>query len=660
MSYNPISPDLFVAAYAGAMAGMGASNRIPINADAAKHVGLSNIAGAWAQEFDTLFNNATADGLQTKLAQELSEAVWAQRSPNLAILPTSTIPATYSSTVSILLAVIQAAENYYSAQGITPPTAGTPPAGANTYLQYNNSGKFGGAPLGIPFESFGGSISAADNATAFATAIASMTVLAGLGTPVCLLLGVGTYTILSGTYAVPRGAIQGKGRDLSILAFTANTTFLTMAGALTTLQGLSIIGTGGAGSQLLVSTTAGDQFFDNVTLNSSADVACRIGGTSVGRMVDSHAVGVLASFQLRSSGAWLISNTTYSGPVVGVATSKCRFANCRDTTGSQITLDATSSLAMQAGRWEVNPPAPAITAGGSLLLDWETLTSDGLGRPANLASLVRNTFTFATDADATLSQQQALAEILNITTGAQAATRAITNPLTAVSQNSCVQRVTNNSAFSVTYKFASGTGVTVPSLFWCDITSDGTNAIVTAFGSLTPAAPEKTQRIKPSIAHSLATSTTGSPVNSTTGVKFLSLYALKVGGVRFACSNAGRSIKVSLWDVATTVRVATATLAAASVIGVNEVLFASPFTITPGKTYMVTIYDTSGTAYYLALGSPNSFLPNTGTLFFAQATPINFSDNVDLLYLGTGWLGSADVLPTAHNTEFYGIDPIIL
>jgi len=132
MSYTPINPYVYEAAYAGALAGMNAS-AYALQSNATTYAMNAAIAGAWAQEFDTVWNSATTlNQLQFDAIRSLSETNWYDRTPQALIYTdwasngnTSALtPATYLPTVTALIGVINAGSLYFTAQGIAPPAFG--------------------------------------------------------------------------------------------------------------------------------------------------------------------------------------------------------------------------------------------------------------------------------------------------------------------------------------------------------------------------------------------------------------------------------------------------------------------------------------------------------------------------------------------------------
>src|SRR5216684_3149146 len=122
MSYVPNSVDVFTAAYSGALAGMGISDRVPTDQNASSYASLAVIAGAFAQAFDTVWGSATPNQLDLDSILELSEAAWQDRAPITSAVTTN--PASWLHLSRVILAMVTAGEGYYAGQGITPPPAG--------------------------------------------------------------------------------------------------------------------------------------------------------------------------------------------------------------------------------------------------------------------------------------------------------------------------------------------------------------------------------------------------------------------------------------------------------------------------------------------------------------------------------------------------------
>lgn len=114
MAYAPNNNAIFQAAFAGAMAGMAASNRVA--GTLTNYAAVASVAGAFAQEVDTLWGvNPSTTAQETVMAQ-ICEATWQSRAPNAT--GGLTTPATFATLASALILAVNAAQNYLVAQGI--------------------------------------------------------------------------------------------------------------------------------------------------------------------------------------------------------------------------------------------------------------------------------------------------------------------------------------------------------------------------------------------------------------------------------------------------------------------------------------------------------------------------------------------------------------
>ena len=120
MPYTPQNVSIFVAAFTGALAGMGVSNRVPSDAVSSDYAGLASVAGAYAQSFDTAWGATVPSSFDTAAVRDCSLDVWQDRAPQ-AVAPFLT-PATYTAQCQALIAIIQAGETYLGANAISPST----------------------------------------------------------------------------------------------------------------------------------------------------------------------------------------------------------------------------------------------------------------------------------------------------------------------------------------------------------------------------------------------------------------------------------------------------------------------------------------------------------------------------------------------------------
>lgn len=115
LTYAPVNTEVYVTAYDGAFAGMTAG-RLLLSSDQTTYLEQSLAAGVWAQQFDTLWNDAAAlDEVQAEIILLGSSAVWQGRFAN-SLTSSETSPA-----ILALIAAIEEVELFYSEQGIAIP-----------------------------------------------------------------------------------------------------------------------------------------------------------------------------------------------------------------------------------------------------------------------------------------------------------------------------------------------------------------------------------------------------------------------------------------------------------------------------------------------------------------------------------------------------------
>lgn len=134
MSYTPTNVYAYVAAYSGAIAGMAVSGWI-VDPVAADYASVTAIAGAFAQEFDTVWNSATQltfleiQSIQSVVAQEFS-----QRGPGPLANASFQNPTTWQRPAAACAALVLQSDAYVAGQGITPPSPGS---GAGSQVSVN-------------------------------------------------------------------------------------------------------------------------------------------------------------------------------------------------------------------------------------------------------------------------------------------------------------------------------------------------------------------------------------------------------------------------------------------------------------------------------------------------------------------------------------------
>ena len=132
MIYSPQNKTVYTAAYAGAVAGIAASQRTPTDplSTDPPTVGEASLAGAWAQELDTQWAGESSSTLDVLAIEECSAAVFIGSSPP-AVEPFLT-PSNWAVPVAAVIAIVKAGEAYFTSQGITPDPWPTGSGGSGT------------------------------------------------------------------------------------------------------------------------------------------------------------------------------------------------------------------------------------------------------------------------------------------------------------------------------------------------------------------------------------------------------------------------------------------------------------------------------------------------------------------------------------------------
>jgi hypothetical protein len=124
MTYNPINGQAFTAAFSGAVAGMAVNGWIS-SATPSNYTQVCAIAGAFAQAFDTAWNNAaTLNGLEYSAIQQACAQEFTQRGPGPLANPKFTEVANWEIPAAACAVLALQCDAYYVAQGITPPSLG--------------------------------------------------------------------------------------------------------------------------------------------------------------------------------------------------------------------------------------------------------------------------------------------------------------------------------------------------------------------------------------------------------------------------------------------------------------------------------------------------------------------------------------------------------
>lgn len=118
MAYAPLNLAVFTAAFAGALAGMGASGRVISDPLESSYNGISIDAFAFAQSFDTTWGLNPVNSSIIDSIKECSESVWEKRSPNN-VSPFNNAT-NYNGLSSAVMALVKSGNNYLNSLGIYP------------------------------------------------------------------------------------------------------------------------------------------------------------------------------------------------------------------------------------------------------------------------------------------------------------------------------------------------------------------------------------------------------------------------------------------------------------------------------------------------------------------------------------------------------------
>src|SRR6202000_47246 len=139
MSFTPANVYVYASAQSGAMAGMGIPGFIT-DENPIDYAGIPNMAGAFAQEFDTQW---AVQGLgnpnifEENLISTACEEFWNGRSPSPAKIP-FTIPSTYINECLAIIALITAGNTFNNNNGTILPDPSNPSALNQTIWYIDN------------------------------------------------------------------------------------------------------------------------------------------------------------------------------------------------------------------------------------------------------------------------------------------------------------------------------------------------------------------------------------------------------------------------------------------------------------------------------------------------------------------------------------------
>jgi len=124
MAYAPVNVDAYTNAYSGALAGMAISGWI-VDPTSADYSNVATIAGAFAQAFDVVWNNATAlNWLQIQSIQSVCQEQFAGHAPGSLDNAVFTQPSNWAVPAAACAALVLKGDAFVTSEGITPNTPG--------------------------------------------------------------------------------------------------------------------------------------------------------------------------------------------------------------------------------------------------------------------------------------------------------------------------------------------------------------------------------------------------------------------------------------------------------------------------------------------------------------------------------------------------------
>lgn len=149
MAYVPLNINVFMSAYAGAVAGMLADGRVLVDPTNADYLNGCNNALAFAEAFDTAWGATNATQLDVLTIQSSCEGIFDSR-----LIESANTALFYAGLAARVIALIQESDTVVTGQGITPPNPGTGGGGGSTIFGAWAKGAGGGNVLSTdsPFQ----------------------------------------------------------------------------------------------------------------------------------------------------------------------------------------------------------------------------------------------------------------------------------------------------------------------------------------------------------------------------------------------------------------------------------------------------------------------------------------------------------------------------
>lgn len=188
MAYTPVNIDTYTNAFAGALAGMAISGWI-IDPNSADYANVATIAGAFAEAFDTVWNNATTlNSLQAQAIQSICHEQFANHAPGSLDNQSFTQPSNWAVPAAACAALVLQGDAYVASEGITPSTPGGGGGGQVAHTRYVDA--FTTVPLADQDGSFGAPFALAASAIA---ALQAIEAAGAEGAAFCMMVWPGNY-----------------------------------------------------------------------------------------------------------------------------------------------------------------------------------------------------------------------------------------------------------------------------------------------------------------------------------------------------------------------------------------------------------------------------------------------------------------------------------
>lgn len=133
MAYVPVNIDVYTNAYAGTLSGMAVSGWI-VGPSPTDYANVTAIAGAYAEAFDTVWNNATTlNWLQIQVIQSVCQEQFRGHAPGSLDNAIFTQPSNWAIAAAACAALVLESDAFVASEGITPNTPGSGAGGVTSF-----------------------------------------------------------------------------------------------------------------------------------------------------------------------------------------------------------------------------------------------------------------------------------------------------------------------------------------------------------------------------------------------------------------------------------------------------------------------------------------------------------------------------------------------